>query len=62
VEVPLRGSVGQQFCLFYENKITRDSKTKQLVSKYQEKDLTLGYDKRYLEKTDKGFETFPWGY
>jgi len=42
-------------------KLQEIKKTKQLVNKYQEKDLTLGYGKRYLEKTDKGFETFPWG-
>ena len=52
----------ERITIVNENKLTRDSKTKQLVNKYQEEDLTLGYDKRYLEKSDKGFEIFPWGY
>ena len=58
-----------------ENAITRDSKTKQLVNKYQEKDLKLDYDKRWVAAaggdreapadglTDRDcVETFPWGY
>ena len=43
-----------------ENAITRDSKTKQLVNKYREKDLKLDYDKRWVAAA--GGETFPWGF
>ena len=43
-----------------KNAITRDSKTKQLVNKYQEKDLILDYDKRWVAAA--GGETFHLGY
>ena len=46
-----------------ENMITRDSKTKQVINRYQEKDFRLVYDKRYKHNDNHGtIETLPWGY
>ena len=42
-----------------ESKITRDSTTKQIVNKYQEKNFTLVYDKRCIQEN---FDTLPYGY
>ena len=49
-----------------EQMITRDSKTKQVVNKYQEKDFWLVYDKRSMHNdingtisTLRGIETQP---
>ena len=42
-----------------EQMITRDAKTKQIVNKYQEKDFTLGYDKRCVQEN---YNTLPYGY
>ena len=42
--------------------ITRDSKTKQVKNRYQEKDFTMCYDKRMVVKTESGIETLPYGY
>ena len=45
-----------------EQMITRDSKTKQVKNRYQEKDFTMCYDKRMVVKTESGIETLPYGY
>ena len=46
-----------------EQMITRDSKTKQVVNKYQEKDFRLVYDKRSTHNNGQGtIDTLPWGY
>ena len=45
-----------------EQMITRDSKTKQIVNRYQEKDFRMCYDKRRMIKTESGIETLPYGY
>ena len=45
-----------------EQMITRDSKTKEVKNRYQEKDFTMCYDKRAVVKTESGIETFPYGY
>ena len=42
-----------------EQMITRDSKTKQIVNRNQEKDFRMCYDKRCMEKTESGIETLP---
>ena len=45
-----------------EQMITRDSKTKQIVNRHQEKDFRMCYDKRRMIKTESGIETLPYGY
>jgi hypothetical protein len=46
-----------------ENKITRDSKTKNIVNKYQEKFFSFDYDKRVINKIDnEHIDTLPYGY
>lgn len=42
-----------------ENAITRDTKTKQLINAYQEKDFKLVYDKRCIVDD---YDTVPYGY
>ncbi len=42
-----------------EQMITRDSRTRELVNKYNEKNFTLGYDKRCVQGD---FDTVPYGY
>lgn len=45
-----------------ENKITRDHKTKNIVSKYQEKLFSFDYDKRVVNKiNDDHIDTLPYG-
>ena len=46
-----------------ENKITRDSKSKNIVNKYQEKIFSFDYDKRVINKIDnEHIDTVPYGY
>ncbi len=46
-----------------ENKITRESKTKNIVNKYQEKFFSFDYDKRIINKiNDEHIDTLPYGY
>ena len=45
-----------------EKMIFRNSKTMQVENKYQEKDFRLCYDKRVMNKTESGFDTFPYGF
>jgi hypothetical protein len=46
-----------------ENKITRDSKTKNIVNKYQEKFFSFDYDKRVINKINNELiDTLPYGY
>ena len=46
-----------------ENKITRDSKTKNIVNKYQEKFFSFDYDKRVINKiNNEHIDTLPYGY
>ena len=46
-----------------EQMITRNSKTKQVENKYQEKDFRLVYDKRSMYKDKQNnIDTYPWGY
>ena len=52
----------QRITIVNEQAITRDSTTKQITNKYQEKDFRLCYDKRCKIKTDSGIDTLPYGY
>ncbi len=46
-----------------ENKITRDSKTKNIINKYQEKFFSFDYDKRVINKLNNEIiDTLPYGY
>ena len=45
-----------------EQMIFRNSQTKKIENRYQEKDFRLCYDKRVMKKTKTGIETFPYGY
>ena len=45
-----------------EQMIFRNSQTKKIENRYQEKDFRLCYDKRVMKKTETGIETFPYGY
>ena len=46
-----------------ENKITRDSKTKNIVNKYQEKIFSFDYDKRVIKiVNNEHIDTLPYGY
>ena len=45
-----------------EKMIFRNSKTKQVENRYQEKDFRLCYDKRVMKKTESGIDTFPYGF
>jgi hypothetical protein len=46
-----------------ENKITRESKTKNIVNKYQEKFFSFDYDKRVINKINNELiDTLPYGY
>ena len=53
----------ERITIVNEQMITRDSKTKQVVNRYQEKDFRLVYDKRSMYDDKLGtIETLPWGY
>ena len=53
----------ERITIVNEQMITRDSKTKQVVNRYQEKDFRLVYDKRSMHDDKLGtIETLPWGY
>ena len=45
-----------------EQMIYRNSQTKKIENRYQEKDFRLCYDKRVMKKTESGIDTFPYGY
>jgi hypothetical protein len=46
-----------------ENKIARDSKTKNIVNEYQEKFFSFDYDQRVINKIDnEHIDTLPYGY
>ena len=45
-----------------EQMIFRNSQTKQVENRYQEKDFRLCYDKRVMKKTESGIDTFPYGF
>ena len=52
----------ERITLVNEQKITRDSETKEIVNRYQEKDFRFVYDKRCLNKVETGIDTLPCGY
>ena len=52
----------KQITTVNEQMIFRNSQTKQVENRYQEKDFRLCYDKRIMKKTESGIETFPYGY
>ena len=52
----------KQITTVNEQMIYRNSQTKKIENRYQEKDFRLCYDKRVMKKTESGIETFPYGY
>ena len=52
----------QRITTVNERMISRNTKTKQVENRYQEKDFRMWYDKRVMVKTESGIETFPYGY
>ena len=52
----------KQITTVNEQMIYRNSQTKQIENRYQEKDFRLCYDKRVMKKTKSGIDTFPYGY
>ena len=52
----------KQITTVNEQMIFRNSQTKQVENRYQEKDFRLCYDKRIMKKTESGIDTFPYGY
>ena len=52
----------KQITTVNEQMIFRNSQTKKIENRYQEKDFRLCYDKRVMKKTESGIETFPYGY
>ena len=52
----------KQITTVNEQMIFRNSQTKQIENRYQEKDFRLCYDKRIMKKNESGIETFPYGF